>query len=166
MNPIDENAQRWIRLDVELSSQMDHLARLTREVGERKKRFGRKKPTTDEILALGKWMHDFYLCVERLMIRIAQDLNGGVPQSSDWHKRLLEQLSKDLPGIRPKVFSEDTVLQLGSFLRFRHLYRNIYALDLVWMELVPLLRKVAPLARQVAREVAVFRKFIGSLHSA
>lgn len=43
--------------------------------------------------------------------------------------------------------------------------KYLEALDLVWMELTPLLGKVGPLARQAEAEVTSFRTFVRALAS-
>jgi len=49
--------------------------------------------------------HDFYTAVERAMRLVAEELNGGVPKGDQWHKQLLIDMTLDLEGIRPPIFS-------------------------------------------------------------
>jgi predicted nucleotidyltransferase len=54
-----------------------------------------------------------------------------LPSGETWHKDLLLQMSKEIPGIRPALLSRDTVYDLEEFMRFRHRIRNIYSFNLV-----------------------------------
>lgn len=47
---------------------------------------------------------------ETLLLRLAQEieaeeLNGGVPRSEQWHRQLLLDMTLDLPSVRPAVVS-------------------------------------------------------------
>ena len=77
-------------------------------------------------------LHDFYTGLERIFSRIAQELNGGVPNTEQWHRDLLKDMSLDLEGIRPPVISKELFNDLLPFLRFRHLFRNLYGFELDW----------------------------------
>jgi hypothetical protein len=43
-----------------------------------------------------------------------------------WHLLLLEQMTKEVPGIRPAVISTETGTRLDEYHRFRHVVRNVY----------------------------------------
>jgi len=44
-------------------------------------------------------LHNFYSGCERIFEKIAGDLNGGVPTTHDWHKRILQNMMIDIPKI-------------------------------------------------------------------
>jgi hypothetical protein len=71
-------------------------------------------------------LHDFYGGIERIFVRIAQELNGGVPVSEHWHRQLLLDMSLELESVRPAVISRELHDLLVPFLGFRHLFRNVY----------------------------------------
>lgn len=71
-------------------------------------------------------LHDFYSGIERIFVRIAQELNGGVPVSEHWHRELLLDMTLDLESVRPAVITKELHDQLSAFLGFRHLFRNVY----------------------------------------
>jgi hypothetical protein len=41
-----------------------------------------------------------------------------------WHLFLLEQMTKEVPGIRPAVISTETGTRLDEYRRFQHVVRN------------------------------------------
>ncbi|MDE0315121.1 MAG: hypothetical protein OXM61_09480 [Candidatus Poribacteria bacterium] len=72
---------------------------------------------------------DIYSGIERIFERIANEVDGHLPRGSRWHKNLLEQMTKQRPERQP-VISENTFLQLGKLLEFRHKVTNIYGREL------------------------------------
>ena len=72
---------------------------------------------------------DIYSGIERIFERIANEVDGHLPRGSRWHKNLLEQMTKQRPERQP-VISENTFLQLGKLLEFRHKVNNIYGREL------------------------------------
>ena len=78
----------------------------------------------------------------------------------DRHKRLLATMSMEIPGVRPAVVSEELARRLGDYLRFRHVFRNVYGHLLDWKRLEPLLNGVGPLYGEFQRELGVFREFL------
>ena len=64
----------------------------------------REMDDTYGIRARASIMHDFYTGVERIFIRIAEELNGGVPRSEQWHRQLLADMTLDLPGYDHRYF--------------------------------------------------------------
>lgn len=67
--------------------------------------------------------------IERCLVQIAGVLNGGTPDGSEWHRRLLERMGQATDE-RPAVFSAATIAELQDLLRFRHLMRHLYAYEL------------------------------------
>ena len=74
-------------------------------------------------------LHNFYTGCERIFQIIASELNGGLPSSYDWQRRLLNPMSKP-QDYRPAVLREDTVRKLNEYLSFWHVVRNIYGFEL------------------------------------
>ena len=50
---------------------------------------------TYSLRARGSILHDFSSGVERIFVRIAGELNGGVPQAERWHQELLGDMEAD-----------------------------------------------------------------------
>jgi hypothetical protein len=73
------------------------------------------------------------ICAESLALKLhnfyTSELNGGLPSSYDWHRRLLNRMSKP-QDYRPAVLREDTVRKLNEYLSFWHVVRNIYGFEL------------------------------------
>ena len=76
--------------------------------------------------ARGSILHDFYNGVERVFVRIAREVNGGVPRAEQWRRELVRNMALDIPAVRPAVIDADLAGTLEEYLRFRHVFRNVY----------------------------------------
>lgn len=75
-------------------------------------------------------LHSFYSGIERIFEIIAEGIDKEIPHGEKWHKEILEQMSFEIPEIRPMVISKETKQELGEFLAFRHLVRAIYTFEI------------------------------------
>ena len=75
-------------------------------------------------------LHNFYTACERIFEKIAGEVNGALPQTSDWHLRLLRMMTVEVPKVRPRVLTPELAERLTELLRFRHVVRNIYGFEL------------------------------------
>lgn len=46
-------------------------------------------------------LHGLYTGMERIFERIAVTVDGSKPKGENWHKALLQQVSNEVPGVRP-----------------------------------------------------------------
>ena len=81
---------------------------------------------------------------------LAEELNGGVPQGEQWHRQIVTDMSLEIPGVRPAVIEADLARQLGDYLRFRHVFRNVYG-SLLEAE------RMRPLEERLPAVLATFR---------
>jgi predicted nucleotidyltransferase len=89
-------------------------------------------PTRVEMNSMGRLIHDFYTGVENIFQRIAVQFDGGVPKTAFWHKDLLNQMNEPREGTRPAVIDDRLWALLEDYLKFRHFFRNAYAVPLEW----------------------------------
>ena len=137
-----DSADRLARLAASIRSEIDHLVAVVAEAELALRDFSETTPPLRELRGIGDIVHDFYTGMERIFEKIAPELNGGVPAGSAWHRELLESMALDLPTIRPPVIGRETARILAEYLRFRHLFRNVYGFELEWERLQPLLRRL------------------------
>lgn len=141
-----------IRQEVEAATRLAGEAvdtwRRRREVAEDERR------TYDESVALK--LHNFYTACERIFERVAGELNGALPQTPDWHLRLLRSMSLDVPEVRPPVISAELGERLGDYLRFRHLVRNVYGFELDESKMDLMVARLEETAGDLAAQVGRF----------
>lgn len=111
-------------------------------------------------------LHSFYSGFERLLEFTAYQLDGGPPKGPSWHKDLLQQMSTDLPGIRPPMISRPTADEMDEFRRFRHVVRNVYAEHLDPTRIGKLVEQLSTLWRQLQAELESFASFLGGVSQA
>ena len=108
-------------------------------------------------------LHDFYTGLERVFYQIAATLDEAVPESRGWHQKLLRQMAKERPQIRPAVISEETRELLDEYLRFRHVVRNIYAFEFDSERLGRLVQGLDFVFPRINRELQAFAQFLERL---
>jgi len=147
-----------------LAGQLDHIRqalRITVEEAEKKAReFNKVVPTAFDLRGIGSLLHDFYTATEDVFEAIAGEVNGELPDGVEWHKKLLTGMSIAIPQLRPAVISEELRWKLDEYLRFRHVFRNVYGYLLDWKRLRPLLENMKLVYQQFEREIAAFRSFL------
>lgn len=129
-------------------------------------RFKDRDPDRLELLGSAALIHGFYNGVERALTRIAPELNGGLPSGGDWHRRLLEQMTVEVPSIRPAVLSSESASQLDEYRAFRHRFRNLYFFDIRWDRVRDLLSRATDTWKIVRADLEGFVSFLQRLGEA
>lgn len=106
--------------------------------------------------ARGSILHDFYNGVERVFTRIAEELNGGLPQGDRWHQQLLKDMSLEIPGVRPAVIDARLANSLAEYLRFRHVFRNVYGFVLEAERMRPIEERLPVVLKAFREQVRAF----------
>ena len=110
-------------------------------------------------------LHDFYAGLERIFLQIAATLDGNVPTRHEWHRALLQQMSIDLPKIRPPVLTTRTTKAIEEYLGFRHVVRNIYAFQFDPARIEGLTQRSRLVFKQIRKELLAFVDFLEILSS-
>ena len=151
---------RLARLAAVVRDEGERLARVVEETASALAQLSKTAPSVLELRGLGDILHDFYTGTERLFLKIAPELNGGVPAGLAWHRELLDNMTLEIPGIRPAVIRRETARGLDEFLRFRHLFRNVYGFELEWPRLRVLARRVPRTWRLLKADIERFLRFL------
>lgn len=152
--------QRFVRLAAAVQRQRELLDRVVDEAKEALRDFDDREPPLRELRGIGAILHDFYTWVEKIFERIAPELNGGLPAGPAWHRELLDNMTLELPRVRPPVLRVETARALHELLRFRHLFRNLYGFEIEWPRLRALLEKVPGTWRAVEEDLERFEAFL------
>lgn len=105
-------------------------------------------------------LHDVYSGFERIFRQIAATVDGNVPDASEWHRELLEQMGLNLPRVRPSVLSLNSIEQLDEYLRFRHVVRNVYTFSFDPERIARLVKDMETVFDQVQNELWAFASFL------
>jgi hypothetical protein len=161
MRQINANQMRDLAADIEL--ECDRLQRLEQDIRQVEQEIRHDPSRADlfyENLALK--LHNFYTGCERIFRLVAIELNGGVPSSNDWHKRLLDRMTIAREG-RIAVINAETARQLQEYLGFRHIVRNIYGFELERDRIAQLVEKYPAVWWRVKQDVDVFVEWLRNL---
>lgn len=102
--------------------------------------------------AAGSILHDFYCGIEKIFERIAINIDKHIPKGEDWHTKLLLQMAE--PKKSRKAIIDSVFLQeLKEYLRFRHLFRNIYGFVLKWEKIKPLCARLDDIFDKLKRSL-------------
>ncbi len=147
----------------EIRDEIQEIDLVVEETSDFLKKVAKKQVTIFEIRILGSQLHDFYTGLERIFHRIAVNIDEDVPKGQNWHSDLLDRMALDIPKIRPKVISPNLRERLHEYLRFCHLFRNIYGPKLKWDKLVILGNDVGEIFKRFKEETEKFLQFILAL---
>ena len=108
-------------------------------------------------------LHGFYSALEKLFELIVRHVDKVMPESTAWHRNLLDQVATDVPGVRPAVISVDIARELDQFRRFRHLVRNVYTFSLNPEKMVTLMKTLPQIWPNLSAELRAFSEFLNDL---
>jgi hypothetical protein len=108
-------------------------------------------------------LHSFYSGLEGLFEQIAGQVDRNLPAGETWHRALLQQITEDLPSLRPAVISQQTATTLDEFRRFRHLIRNVYTINLVPEKMSGLIEALPELWPKLRAELLAFADYLEAL---
>lgn len=101
-------------------------------------------------------LSDFYMAAERIFKLIAKEIDEELPDGEDWHKKLLRQMSVEMPEIRPAVIDKELFHSLDGYLKFRHLVRNIYGFQLDLKRFEHLIENMVKVVKDLENQIFSF----------
>jgi hypothetical protein len=72
-------------------------------------------------------------------------------------------MATDIETVRPAVLDHATTRQLDEYLRFRHLFCNIYGFELEWKRCRELLTDLPMIFERLDRQLAILDEFLHTL---
>ena len=106
-------------------------------------------------MAAAAYLHNLYNAIENCLVRVAHAVDESVPDSPDWHRILLDQMTAAIDGLRPALLGRLLAARLDEYRRFRHAFRHTYFFDLDWQRVRPLLAGTRALCDDVSRALDV-----------
>jgi hypothetical protein len=152
---------RFAALKADIDRQLQHLERLTLELNT--VLAATRDIETVRVRAAGSVIHDFYTGAEKIFRLIATRVDQDLPAGEDWHVRLLQRMAAQVEDIRPQVIDEVVESNLEEYLRFRHLFRNIYGFDLRWERCQPLAERLGETFNSLREQLDEFKVFLDSI---
>ena len=123
---------------------------------------GRLGRTDMSAMIATKILESFYTSLETIFVRISQHFENNL-DSQKWHKDLLDKMKIQVPGLRERALSDETVMLLDELRRFRHFSWYYLALDYDWERLDFLIGVYDRSLPMVKRDLAGFVDFLERL---
>lgn len=76
--------------------------------------------------ACGYELNRFYNILEKSFERVCEAFENHFEKTGDYHERLIERVTLDLPGIRPRFLPTEYRSQVRELKSFRHFFRHAY----------------------------------------
>ncbi len=105
---------------------------------------------------IGSILHDSYNYCERIFRLIVGEINGAIPVGFEWHRQMLNKVTRKVEGLRPLVISERMASDLEEYLEFRHVFRNIYGFELLGDRIIRLKERYPHVFGSFIKEVKNF----------
>lgn len=116
--------------------------------------------------ALGSYLHDFYTALENVFRAVTELTGEGLPRGEEWHRRLLDQMEREIEELRPALLSPESHRKLADYLGFRHVFRSAYGYQLDSERLRRLLQGLPDVTASLQRDFQRFEAFVRSLAGA
>lgn len=152
--------EAFARLAARIREEEANLAYVAAELRQALSRLDASPKDVVTVHGVGGLLHDFYTGVEKVFSLVAPDLNGQTPTGQAWHRELLHAMALDLEGIRPAVVRATTEDALVEFMKFRHVYRNMYGFRLRWSRVRELAELAVNLWPDVQTDLEHFVSFV------
>ena len=161
MSQISASKLREIAIDIE--NELARLSQLETQIKMVEEEIA-KNPHLAKIFyeSLALKLHNFYTGCERIFQIVASELNGGLPSSYDWHRRLLTRMATKQQE-RPALLTKETVGSLSEYLGFRHVVRNIYGFELETQRVKYLVQNYYEVWRNFNQDVGEFISWLRNL---
>lgn len=152
-------SERLLRVAERIRDECHELARLMARAQEG---WRRAQASSDDLYVDGVALnlHSFYGGLERLFEMIAAAVDGSVPRGENWHRLLLEQMTAEMPAVRPAVISDETRRILDEYRGFRHIVRNVYTFRFDPAKVQELVERAPQVLSQVRVELLAFADFL------
>jgi hypothetical protein len=87
---------------------------------------------------------------------VCEAFENHFEKAGDYHEKLIERMTLDLPGIRPAFLPRSAREAVRELKAFRHLFRHAYELELRRDRLGPLAVNAADIATEFPRWIEAF----------
>ncbi len=138
---MDKNTLIVLRAD--LTTQMKVIKSVSLLIEERARGLQKDDPIRLESVAYQ--IHNFYNAIEDLLKIVAAHFENQISDTTRWHTVLLQRMSQEIPGIRPRLLSQESYLLLNSLRGFRHFFRHAYGVPIDYEQLLINLNKALQL---------------------
>ena len=114
-----------------------------------------KEPDIITTTAIAGVIHSFYNGIEIIMQIILKNVDNFIPESENWHKAILIQISENNEN-RKQIISINTKEKLMNYLAFRHFFRHSYSFYYDWNKIKILVDDMKSVYKEFKNEINSF----------
>ncbi|MGK7901541.1 MAG: hypothetical protein AB4352_09025 [Hormoscilla sp.] len=143
-------------LQTEIQGQMTLIDKIFAKLEERAIGLTPDEPAIMESVAYQ--IHNLYNAVEDLLKIVAAHFENQITDTALGRSALLQRMTQYIPGIRPRLLSESSYLNMNNMRGFRHFFRHAYGVNIDYDKLAINLDKARILRPSLAQDVENFIK--------
>ncbi|MHA1149824.1 MAG: hypothetical protein ACTSR8_16435 [Promethearchaeota archaeon] len=147
-------------IKAEILQELAVLKKLTEEGKEFYKKNKGNLEQSNNLRVFGSILHDFYTGIEKVFRNIAMTIDEELPSGPSWHSDLLNRMSISIPSIRREVIGDSLKAKLFDYLRFRHIFRNVYGFELNWDKMGSLIINLDIIYQEFETQIHTFLQFL------
>jgi len=116
-----------------VNAEMENISKVLSELEKVK-----DKPEKEVVVlaGIGSFLQNIYTGIENILKQLLQHIGIDIPQSSSWHKDLLNL------SVEHHFISKETQDRLGKYLYFRHFFTHAYGFMIAENRLQPLVKDI------------------------
>ncbi|MEJ5250927.1 MAG: hypothetical protein HPY54_07475 [Chthonomonadetes bacterium] len=116
----------------------------------------------ERVVVTGYYLHNLYSAAEDLFEEVASAFENQLEPRGSYHRELLQRMSIDVPTIRPRLVSPDSLKLLDDLRGFRHVFRHSYTYTLDPQRVAQLRQTVLDRWNVVQEDLTRFQQFLES----
>lgn len=151
--------EKLLVLERGIQADLETIARLYEALGEPELRGTEPQ---EVLIVIGYRLHSLYSAFENIFRNIATAFENNLDPIG-WHRQLLQRMRLDLSPVRPAILDDETYDRLDEMLRFRHVFRTAYGMELDASRLQLVLRKALELKSLYRPRIERFLEFLESV---
>ncbi|HKI05185.1 MAG TPA: antitoxin [Thermoanaerobaculia bacterium] len=148
--------EKFLVLERNIQSDLEAINRLYEALGSPELTESESQET---MIVAAYRLHSLYMAFENIFRNIAASFENQLDKAG-WHRQLLQRMRLDLTPLRPAVIDAEAYDRLDEMLRFRHVFRTMYGLDLDPLRLQVVLRKALELKPIYQEQIERFLQFL------
>jgi len=150
-------------LRTRIEKELNNIREVVKRVGEK---FAEVAQTTPEDIIVGGfagYLNGFYNGLEKIFKLVVESVDDFELPHAEWHTELLQQMAREIPGVRPPILTAELLSALQEYLKFRHFFWHSNSIYLDWDELKPKVEKLKPTFEKLE---TAFQQFFAFLKAA
>ncbi|OIQ59723.1 hypothetical protein MOTE_09790 [Moorella thermoacetica] len=156
--------KKWFLAEASIHREMSNLEKLEKELTQHNLfpkiqtdslgGFSLADETSQRLI--GSILHDYYTGIEKIFRIVAKDIDCSIPEDELWDRELLDQMTLEVPGVRPALLSAATTRKLEALRDFRQDFRDLYDFKRTPDKIMALLKELPGLTADFKKDLENF----------